>query len=665
MEIPVPSISSLEEDDQDTFLLDPGLVTDELPQPYRMLDKVLNQTLDAVWDLITERQRIREEEAKIIHPPLVEPASTVDDFAKLSTVSHSGDGRYVFVAYESAELVAYDAGSLDRITEWKNDQMDICIEHMHTVVIGPNVHLLATIDDMGFARLLLFANETFYFISLLNEQPEGGAKSNASKFDLSKNGDFCGLVLECDRSMWIDMYKIPRDSWLREIESSQKELLKKQQASETALPENSLESPSQVPIEAPEIKFSPISLVLKVKPPAQLFGNYFSNHQEAVEKAGIANTIGNGTSHLFSDDHLYKRRALFKNVYKEELQGYNPDVEKFTSPNWHYLYQARLQTESTSSTSLVEDTPVSVCIWWKNHYLAQTYPLLSKPTKDVELKPDLVWPMCGNISSSTVSDCTNIIAFGLVNGFVTVIDRHLCLPRATVGVGEQTPVAQINILNSSLFTSEITGNTPPIYCSLTLENGSVLLLDCTKNACSAVISSKDENIRNFYVQHLAEFPRVFLYSAPNGKTSLYDAITGKILCELAVTESLEDPIRRFYLSADDSILYVKNDDESVQSFSFRDVALLDNFHGETNEPPSFVVKETIDERCQRFLTQRITQQRVRSEQLQASWDRMSKELTILLSMKKPKSAISQQSSTLSKWHKATYSIISHQQALSR
>ena len=667
LDIPVPSISSLEEDAEDSYLLDPAMVVDELPQPYRMLDKLLNQLLDDVWQTITDRQIKREEEARIVHPPLIEPSAAVQDLNTKNALCHSDDGRYAFVAFQTGELVAFNAHTINRLGDWFDEEINACFEHLHAAVIGPNIHLLATIDDMGFARLFAFVNEAFYLIQLLNEQPEGGPKSNAKKFDLSQNGDFCSLSLECEEQSWVEVYKLPRDSWLREIESAQKELAKRMQTSEMSLQgNNASESPAPTSVETLlDIKFSPIALVLKVKAPSALTGNQFISQQEAVEKAGLPNTIGNGLGHLFTDENLDLRRSNLKTIYAD-LQDYDPKIELFNQPTWHYLCSARMQVETVSNVSSLEGIPVSVCIWWKGHYLAQIYQLQSKPSKDVELKPDLVWPMTDVISCSAVSDCSNIVAFGLENGFVSVIDRHLCLPRSMISVGQQISVTKISLLDSTAFNLVIDELIPQIYCLLTLQNGSVVFLDCAKNTCSNVVQFSDQKRREVFVKPLVEYPRVFLYSnADDGKTSVRDVLSGSIICDLAVSGSLEELVKRFDLSADDSILYVGNDDETVQSFNFREIPLLAEYQCLPPKKQCFARKETIEERCQRFLAQRILQQRERAELLESSWDEMNKELAVLNRSKQAQSSMSNPSSTLSKWHRDAYSVTSQRQPLSR
>ena len=58
------------EDDALDFMQDPEQFKDSLPQPYRMLDKVVTNIFENAWDIITTREAERMVEASKIKPPL-------------------------------------------------------------------------------------------------------------------------------------------------------------------------------------------------------------------------------------------------------------------------------------------------------------------------------------------------------------------------------------------------------------------------------------------------------------------------------------------------------------------------------------------------------------------------------------------------------------------
>ena len=64
-----PSLDNISSEDEDDYLQDPELLRDVLPQPYRMIDKILSMVLDNVWDIISIKERYRLAQESKIRPP--------------------------------------------------------------------------------------------------------------------------------------------------------------------------------------------------------------------------------------------------------------------------------------------------------------------------------------------------------------------------------------------------------------------------------------------------------------------------------------------------------------------------------------------------------------------------------------------------------------------
>ena len=58
------------EDELQDFIQDPEQFIDTLPQPYRMLNKLLDHIFDNAWEVITSREEERMVEASKIKPPM-------------------------------------------------------------------------------------------------------------------------------------------------------------------------------------------------------------------------------------------------------------------------------------------------------------------------------------------------------------------------------------------------------------------------------------------------------------------------------------------------------------------------------------------------------------------------------------------------------------------
>ena len=67
-----PSIYNVQLEDDNDFLLDPDQLRDTLPQPYRMINKILLQLLDNVWDICETKENAILTEARKVRPPCLE-----------------------------------------------------------------------------------------------------------------------------------------------------------------------------------------------------------------------------------------------------------------------------------------------------------------------------------------------------------------------------------------------------------------------------------------------------------------------------------------------------------------------------------------------------------------------------------------------------------------
>ena len=67
-----PSIAKMSDEEDDDYLQDPDQLRDVLPQPYRMINKVLEKLLEDVWTIIEVKENKRLAEQRRIKPPKYE-----------------------------------------------------------------------------------------------------------------------------------------------------------------------------------------------------------------------------------------------------------------------------------------------------------------------------------------------------------------------------------------------------------------------------------------------------------------------------------------------------------------------------------------------------------------------------------------------------------------
>ncbi len=96
----------LKEDDSDVedYLQDPEMWEDRLPQPYRMINQVLNELLDRVWECTQHRAVVQHKEKTQVKLPDSNPGSIM--CREVLTSAHGGvcKGREVVYASSGKSL---------------------------------------------------------------------------------------------------------------------------------------------------------------------------------------------------------------------------------------------------------------------------------------------------------------------------------------------------------------------------------------------------------------------------------------------------------------------------------------------------------------------------------------------------------------------------------
>lgn len=64
--------------DEDDYVTDPDQMIDNLPQPFRLVNKIITSVLDKAWDRIGHREKTIEEERKKIPIPEYDNAEIID-----------------------------------------------------------------------------------------------------------------------------------------------------------------------------------------------------------------------------------------------------------------------------------------------------------------------------------------------------------------------------------------------------------------------------------------------------------------------------------------------------------------------------------------------------------------------------------------------------------
>ncbi|XP_035274423.1 WD repeat-containing protein 93-like isoform X1 [Anguilla anguilla] len=299
-EIPEPSEGGGSDDDKDLFLRDPEQFQDRLPQPYRMIEKVLNRLVDKAWGVISEREASRIAKGSRKKKNVLDPTAEVKLQKKPNCLSCSRDGKYVFLGHYQG-LSVISTSSLICVAAWEDESLEIT--SLHSGCLGEVTYVLSTVDDMGVSRIFAFCPDFICLIKTINETDDISQRKVYTKFELSEGGNCAAAVIECSGEFWLEVYRFPVETWLKELEVIQA-------ASQKQVPH----SPG-----GGEMKCSPIGLIMKIRPPRILSGTSLKSPFEVLQRTEDGNVIGSGKHHMISGHQWEDQQAVFKYVYRKVL----------------------------------------------------------------------------------------------------------------------------------------------------------------------------------------------------------------------------------------------------------------------------------------------------------------------------------------------------------
>ncbi|OWF46969.1 WD repeat-containing protein 93 [Mizuhopecten yessoensis] len=688
-----PSLDHIPVEQEDDYVQDPEQLKDHLPQPYRMLDKVLNKVFDDAWAIIEQRENAALEESLRFKPPQFDYEEQIEVLGGATSVTCSSDGKVVFVGLPNG-IAVLDSVTQNRICAWEEDKVEII--RLKTYPIAENMYLIISLDDMGLARLHAFAGERLFLLKLLNETQEEKSSTRLliHKCEASAEGEYLGSLVENPTSaeVWLEIYRLPRDEWVQELEKrladAQKEMEKKDGkaveeppppvATEEGEGDTEQQTQETQPDTTPQstqpdkgAKFSQLSLIMKLKPPPTPTGNLASSTHGACQKVDSGDVIGTGQNHILTSSHLEQRAEIFENNYKHMLD-YLPKEEKMIDlirdVNFHFMTSGRLMHNSQESPNH-PGSPTNVAVWWQNSTHLYHYSVFKQPAKDGEMKPDLVWPFTSKITATTMSTDSNLLVIGLASGNVVVWDRYLGMQRGVVNITTKAAVQQMWFLDPSLCPQD-ENNYPPYltkttaYLLVQSSDGAMFYLMCGAGLplepyCVSPPVDIEENMFT-RVEPVPGKPELTMVVLKKGAIQIKHTLNGNVLCEakLPPTHQLVtpwDPIittacrgERLFVRGEAKVEKpIEEENETTPEpqpevdpvasmlfvFALKAFAPLEEFMVSERTPVAFTIHTTIDKRVDALMTERIAQQALRKTRMQDRWGLMKEEIWAILQYK--------------------------------
>ncbi|CAK6442437.1 unnamed protein product [Pipistrellus nathusii] len=428
-EVPTPSEKDWSKDDQEGYVFrDPLQALDALPQPYRMINKLVNLLFDRAWGIIEERDLRREVELSRIRPTVYPPVSESKLSKRPRCLAVSQD--YVFVAgakgfsiynlLDARQIYVYEKFKVEVTSIWATD-------------LG-NETLMAPVDETGVVRLFYLCKEGLFFIKTINEVDDTSKQTICAKMNISPGGDFAAFLLQGAGDTWLDVYKLPKDAWLKEVEHPQ-------------LATNPKKKPKQPQTDVSvcylgDIKLSLPVHIMKIKPPKPITGSPFKSPLEVFAKLEGCYGLGSGQNHIIKDSQWEQQTAIFNDTFRKYLDG-EWEEEPLSMATFHFLLPSCLTvmpTEAKGPPGLASVLGVQ----WTGRHNFFLYPL-NRTLKD-KVDPEGVWPCAAPIVASQLTDCGSYLVLACEDGVLTLWDLAKGLLLGVIALPEGCSCQSIQFL---------------------------------------------------------------------------------------------------------------------------------------------------------------------------------------------------------------------------
>ncbi|KAM6246373.1 WD repeat-containing protein 93 isoform 1-T1 [Spheniscus humboldti] len=549
LEIPPPSEKDwLKDDEEDFFLQDPDRKRDALPQPFRMINKLVMLVFENAMEIIERREMLREAQKLKVQPTKCFPTAEFQVTGRANCLAVSG--KYIFVGL-SVGLSAFKVSDCKEVCAWDAVKTEICA--IHALDLGNECHVLLAVDEMGLVWLFCFHKESFVLIKILNEVEDISRRSTCVEVVLSPGGDYAGVLLQDSTKAWLEIYRLPKDSWLKEMEKSPGAAAglacRERRSSWTSVKSLELHGDGSAEMESPvsankaDAKLSLPVLLLKVKPPKPITGSSFKSPLDALKKVDDDSMLGLGYNHLIKDSQWEQQEAIFCSTYRDYLEAEGERASKEEIPRhatFHFLLPSWI-LQVGPEMKVQPGVPAGISVHWDGSHNFCLY-LLNRPLKekvDSDPKPDVVWPCAAPVACSAVSSCSRYLALACEDATITIWDKHLGYPLSVTAILEERLIRSIYFLRSSAAASDETpcpGTDPacPIVQLLVLCTDSSFYLVKAPRAGKSSITlladrPEDRNLAVSAVVPVLAFPSAALVFSWDGTVSLMNTDTIQIV----------------------------------------------------------------------------------------------------------------------------------------
>ncbi|XP_008996660.1 WD repeat-containing protein 93 isoform X1 [Callithrix jacchus] len=650
LEVPLPTEKDWPKDDEeDHVLVDPDEELDSLPQPYRMINKLVDLLFDQAWEIIEEKNVLREAESSQIQLTVYPPLGEIQLNKMPNCMAVSQD--YVFIG-EAKGFSIYNLYNANRIYAWEKLKVDVT--SIWATDLGNEI-LIAPLDEMGIIRLFYFYKDGLYLVKVINEGDDTSKQTTCVKMEISQGGNFAAFLLQGAGDIWLDVYKLPKETWLKEVENPQLTSNPKKKVRQLQL--NTLGPTSADHLEMDinvcfkgDIKLTLPVYTMKIKPPKPVTGTTFKSPLEVFAKIEDCYGLGSGQNHFIKDSQWERQAEIFNASYRKCLDG-EWEEEPLSTATFYFLLPSCLFAMPME----VKGPPGMACVlgvhWSRSHNFFLYS--LNRTLKD-KADPEGVWPCAAPIVASQLSCSSSYLVLACEDGVLTLWDLAKGFPLGVAALPQGCFCQSIHFLK--YFLVHKGQNMYPegpvksqMKCVVLCTDASLHLVEAsgTQGPTSSVLVERP-------VKHLEKticavapvpaLPGMVLIFSKNGSVCLMDVAKPETICAFAPPgafppETPWEPVfvvsqhyPCFLLRGDYSQDTESTDDAEIQYsvfyFNFEACPFLENISKNCTIPQrdldamAFPQALPLEKRCERFLQNSYRKLEKNPEKEQEHWTRL-------------------------------------------
>ncbi|XP_067327579.1 WD repeat-containing protein 93 [Anolis sagrei] len=670
-EIPSPTekdwIKKYEE--EDLFLKDPDERLNSLPQPLRMINKVLNLLFDRAWEIIEGKRPLQEIKQQNLALTVYHPSAELQVTGRANCLEVSG--RYIFAGL-STGLSVFSSSTCEKLCAWEAANLEICT--ICVSGLSGSSCLLGAVDELGVAHLFYFVRENLLHIKAINEVEDITKRNVCATLQLSHRADYAGFLLQSSSEGWLEIYRLPKDAWLKELEiiqpvqlpglpGSENDKLKEKEVKQPSPPERpgsrsgrrhspkkkSVDIQSQVPEEMDllqllskvESKLVPPVLLLKIRSPKPLAGSTFKNPFDALMKSDDGSVLGLGYNHMMKESQWEQLDAIFNNTFQQYLETEEEMEPKEEKPS-HAVFHFHLPGRTLPLGAEIKAEPdisVALSVHWSGSHNLCFY-LLSRPPKekpDSDPKPDIVWPCAAPIACSAITPCSSYLVFACEDRSITSWDVSIGFPLSVTVLPKGYAVRSLQFMPLSLTSNKKLPIPNKVHILVLCTDGSLYLFTSGTQECDTQLLGYRPQAPSQMISAVGTIPTLpdaVLIFFWDGTVNLMDISMEENICQFVPPSpykvaspwqpvfSVDSDGQGMILRGEAQSGNVKGETEVIFLFNFAFYPLMETFALKAKQSSDSLAYLPWDQRCDIFLNDNLQRLSTISQQMPECWSQL-------------------------------------------